>query len=55
MDKTEFIQLEEFEVDEDENPDDILEKAQQKMREKEKTTENKGNSDADDLLSELGL
>ncbi|MBA5763013.1 DUF3334 family protein [Vibrio sp. 404] len=55
MDKTEFIQLEEFEVDEDENPDDILEKAQQKMREKEKTSDAKGNSDADDLLSELGL
>lgn len=55
MDKTEFIQLEEFEMDEDENPDDILEKAQQKMREKDKAVEAKSNTDADDLLSELGL
>ncbi|GAB2659940.1 DUF3334 family protein [Vibrio panuliri] len=55
MDKTEFIQLEEFEMDEDENPDDILEKTQQQMREKEKQNEPKGNNDADDLLSELGL
>ncbi|MDA0147468.1 DUF3334 family protein [Vibrio sp. LaRot3] len=54
MDKTEFIQLEEFEVTEDENPDDILEQAQQKMREKEQPKE-QGGSAADDLLDELGI
>ncbi|WP_260258551.1 DUF3334 family protein [Vibrio intestinalis] len=56
MDKTEFIQLEDFEATEDENPDDILEQAQQKMREKEQASaSDKGNSDADDLLDELGI
>ncbi|OLQ92212.1 chemotaxis protein CheX [Vibrio ponticus] len=54
MDKTEFIQLEEFEVAEDESPDDILEKTRQEMLEKEKKSQG-GNSEADDLLSELGL
>ncbi|EGU47497.1 hypothetical protein VII00023_22084 [Vibrio ichthyoenteri ATCC 700023] len=55
MDKTEFIQLEEFEVDADENPDDILESTRQKMLENEKKSQPSSNSDADDLLSELGL
>ncbi|GAK83768.1 hypothetical protein JCM19238_1330 [Vibrio ponticus] len=54
MDKTEFIQLEDFEMD-DENPDEILEKAQQQMREKEEKSKASSHSDADDLLSELGL
>ncbi|NMS58152.1 DUF3334 family protein, partial [Vibrio parahaemolyticus] len=35
MDKTEFIQLEEFEVAEDENPDDILEATRKQLAEKE--------------------
>ncbi len=55
MDKTEFIQLEDFDADEDENPDDILERTQQQMREKEAGAKPITNSDADDLLSELGL
>lgn len=37
MDKTEFIQLEEFEVAEDESPDAILEQARQKQAPAEKT------------------
>ncbi|MEL7293185.1 MAG: DUF3334 family protein [Pseudomonadota bacterium] len=54
MDKTEFIQLEEFEVAEDECPDDILEQAQQQMKQKQsKPAAEKGNSD--DLLDELGI
>lgn len=55
MDKTEFIQLEDFDADEDENPDDILERTQQQMREKEAGAKPITNSDADDLLNELGL
>ncbi|WP_162046466.1 DUF3334 family protein [Vibrio taketomensis] len=55
MDKTEFIQLEDFDADEDENPDDILERTQQQMREKEAGAKPTTSSDADDLLSELGL
>ena len=55
MDKTEFIQLEEFEVAEDESPDDILE-ATRKSMEDEKAAEPASNkSDADDLLDQLGL
>ncbi|EGQ8230852.1 TPA: DUF3334 family protein [Vibrio parahaemolyticus] len=54
MDKTEFIQLEEFEIAEDENPDDILEAARKNMSEKESESSN-SKDDADDLLSQLGL
>ncbi len=55
MDKTEFIQLEEFEVAEDESPDDILE-ATRKSMEDQKAAESASNkSDADDLLDQLGL
>ncbi|EGQ8122928.1 DUF3334 family protein [Vibrio parahaemolyticus] len=54
MDKTEFIQLEEFEIAEDENPDDILEAARKNMAEKELESSN-SKDDADDLLSQLGL
>ncbi len=53
MDKTEFIQLEEFEAHEDECPDTILEKAQQKAKKKEEVTQDP--SDASDLLDELGI
>lgn len=52
MDKTEFIQLEEFEIAEDENPDDILEAARKNMAEKESESSN-SKDDADDLLSQL--
>ncbi|MCS0061787.1 DUF3334 family protein [Vibrio parahaemolyticus] len=54
MDKTEFIQLEEFEIAEDENPDDILEAARKNMAEKESESSN-SKDDTDDLLSQLGL
>ncbi len=54
MDKTEFIQLEEFEIAEDETPDDILEAARKNMAEKESESSN-SKDDADDLLSQLGL
>ncbi|MDW6003811.1 DUF3334 family protein [Vibrio mangrovi] len=68
MDKTEFIQLEEFEVSEDENPDDILESAWQQSAASTKTkssdngTQNKSDNQQDvssnaaaDLLDQLGL
>lgn len=54
MDKTEFIQLEEFEIAEDENPDDILEATRKNMAEKESKSLS-SNDDADDLLNQLGL
>ncbi|NMS32174.1 DUF3334 family protein, partial [Vibrio parahaemolyticus] len=54
MDKTEFIQLEEFEIAEDENPDDILEATRKNMAEKESKSSG-SNDDADDLLNQLGL
>ncbi|UUM29530.1 DUF3334 family protein [Vibrio japonicus] len=54
MDKTEFIQLEEFETPEDECPDSILEQARQQMQTK---TTPAANSDIDPntLLDELGI
>lgn len=57
MDKTEFIQLEDFEVSEDENPDDILEMTQANMRSKKQENQ-VADDDLDitsDLLDELGL
>ncbi|WP_319554013.1 DUF3334 family protein [uncultured Vibrio sp.] len=54
MDKTEFIQLEEFEIAEDENPDDILEATRKKMAEKE-AQQSQATDDAIDLLNQLGL
>ncbi|HAS6347463.1 DUF3334 family protein [Vibrio sp. IRLE0018] len=57
MDKTEFIQLEDFEVAEDENPDDILEAAQANMLGK-KAESNSSAEELDitsDLLDELGI
>ena len=55
MDKTEFIQLEEFEVAEDESPDSILEATQKKMQEANKPTQSSGNDSEADLLDELGI
>ncbi|WP_376712153.1 DUF3334 family protein [Vibrio ruber] len=65
MDKTEFIQLEEFEVSEDENPDDILESTWQQSAHKSSTQvsdnrqknqdEQQDNANATDLLDQLGL
>lgn len=54
MDKTEFIQLEEFEIAEDENPDDILEATRKEMSKKQAQSTNT-KDDADDLLGQLGL
>ncbi|MCK8080110.1 DUF3334 family protein [Vibrio sp. 1CM24A] len=55
MDKTEFIQLEEFEIAEDECPDSILEATQKKMQEAHKPAQSSGNDSAADLLDELGI
>ncbi|MCX2792957.1 DUF3334 family protein [Vibrio sp. Sgm 5] len=55
MDKTEFIQLEEFEVAEDESPDDILEATRKSMEDKKASEAASSKSDADDLLDQLGL
>ncbi|APX06482.1 MULTISPECIES: DUF3334 family protein [Vibrio] len=55
MDKTEFIQLEEFEVAEDESPDDILEATRKSMEDKKAAESASNKSDADDLLDQLGL
>ena len=55
MDKTEFIQLEEFEVAEDESPDDILEATRKSMEGKKAAKPASNKSDADDLLDQLGL
>ncbi|WP_159739729.1 DUF3334 family protein [Vibrio atypicus] len=54
MDKTEFIQLEEFETVEDECPDTILEKARESMVPKEQPKK-ETNDNASDLLDELGI
>jgi CheY-specific phosphatase CheX len=55
MDKTEFIQLVEFEVAEDESPDDILEATRKSMEDKKAAESASNKSDADDLLDQLGL
>ncbi len=55
MDKTEFIQLEEFEVAEDESPDDILEATRKSMEYKQASQSSGSKNDADDLLDQLGL
>ena len=55
MDKTEFIQLEEFEVAEDESPDDILEATRKSMEDKQASQSSGSKNDADDLLGQLGL
>jgi hypothetical protein len=46
--------LEEFEVQEDESPDSILEATQQKMASNKESTKN-NDIDPSDLLDELGL
>lgn len=55
MDKTEFIQLEEFEISEDECPDSILEAAQKKMNDEKSDNKPSDNDAAADLLDELGI
>jgi chemotaxis protein CheY-P-specific phosphatase CheC len=53
MDKTEFIQLEEFEVEGDTNPDDILEQEQNRTKPEQK--EKLDSAVTDDLLDSLGI
>ncbi|MGL6026971.1 MAG: DUF3334 family protein [Vibrio sp.] len=57
MDKTEFIQLEEFDVQEDESPDDILQAAQQQQQQKLSSVAapSATEASAEDLLAQLGL
>ncbi|MEZ8826488.1 DUF3334 family protein [Vibrio amylolyticus] len=55
MDKTEFIQLEEFEVVEDECPDSILEATQNSAKAKKEKAQSVDNDIANDLLDELGI
>lgn len=54
MDRTEFIQLEDFEIQEDESPDSILADTQQKMANKTKNSQ-VDNDLSSDLLDELGI
>lgn len=54
MDRTEFIQLEDFEIQEDQSPDSILEETQQKMANKTKNSP-VDNDLSSDLLDELGI
>ncbi|UGA56223.1 DUF3334 family protein [Vibrio sp. DW001] len=54
MDKTEFIQMEEFELEESSDPDLILEQEQNKKA-KTKSEEVESNHSANDLLDELGI
>lgn len=55
MDKTEFIQLEEFEVRDDESPDSILEATQHQMQQVQANTMTHGDDITSSLLDELGL
>ena len=55
MDKTEFIQLHEFEQQEDFDPDDILEGEANKRAAAAQVDSNKDQDDSDSLLDELGI
>ncbi len=57
MDKTEFIQLEEFDIDDEETPDSIFEQTQQSMSQSKstKSAENESLAGRNDLLDELGI
>ncbi|SDG96478.1 Protein of unknown function [Vibrio xiamenensis] len=57
MDKTEFIQLEEFDIDDEETPDSIFEQTQQSMSQSKstKSAENESLAGSNDLLDELGI
>ena len=54
MDKTEFIQLEDFEPEVDSCPDSIIEEENNRKKESKAVTES-SNSAADDLLDSLGI
>ncbi len=55
MDKTEFIQLGDFEVAEEQSPDDILEQARSKMSNNKSSEKSSSNAASDDLLDDLGI
>ena len=55
MDKTEFIQMEEFEIEENQCPDSIIEQEQNRQVSSTKTTQDVDNNTANDLLDELGI
>ena len=55
MDKTEFIQLEDFEAIEEESPDAIFEQAQNTKSRKKASEPAKGEAGSNDLLDELGI
>ena len=55
MDKTEFIQLEDFEVREDESPDAILEAARKQMSQGKSAAPVASDDSNDDLLDSLGI
>jgi chemotaxis protein CheY-P-specific phosphatase CheC len=54
MDKTEFIQMEEFEIQPDECPDTIIEQARSKQAEKD-ASKSEAVDNSQDLLDELGI
>lgn len=55
MDKTEFIQLEDFEIREDESPDAILEATRKRMSEGNSSNTPTHDDSNDDLLDSLGI
>ncbi|MGO1296437.1 MAG: DUF3334 family protein [Vibrio sp.] len=55
MDKTEFIQLEDFEIQQDESPDDILAAAQETMAKNKMAPKEDIDDLNSDLLDELGI
>ncbi|CSC22551.1 Protein of uncharacterised function (DUF3334) [Vibrio cholerae] len=55
MDKTEFIQLEEFDVQEDESPDDILAATQKQQKSHSVANHSEEDSASADLLDQLGI
>ncbi|WP_375753882.1 DUF3334 family protein [Vibrio sp. HN007] len=55
MDKTEFIQLEDFDVEEDVSPDSILEAERNRANSAQSTQAQLADEAADDLLDELGI
>ncbi|MDG3088004.1 DUF3334 family protein [Vibrio hannami] len=55
MDKTEFIQLEDFDIEEDVSPDSILEAERNRAQSNQANQAQLADEAADDLLDELGI
>ncbi len=55
MDKTEFIQLEEFEIEQEQSPDEILAQEQQNTKSTQSKKVDSPSDDPTDLLDELGI